>query len=131
MLFSYICIFLYDFKHVNPEKHLEFTGVKSDKILGNLYALDETSARVILRCPIIPEINDFEEHFKGIAELANSHKCIERIELMPYHPLGISKSQNIGEECAYKNDKFLSAEKTEEYCEIIRKNTFKEVKVSR
>ena len=128
---KYVDIFLYDFKHTNSEKHLEFTGVKRDKILGNLYALDEVSARVVLRCPIIPEINDCEEHFKGIAEIANAHKCIESVELMPYHPLGISKSKNIGEECEYKNDKFLSVDKVEEYCEIIRKNTFKEVKVSK
>ena len=102
-----------------------------DKILENLCALDEEKANVILRCPIIPEINDYDEHFVGIAELANAHKCIDRVELMPYHPLGISKSLNIGEECEYKNDKFLSADLVEKYCEIIRKNTFKEVKVSK
>ena len=128
---KYVDIFLYDFKHTNPEKHLEFIGVSQDKILDNLYALDEVKANVILRCPIIPEINDYDEHFVGIAELANAHKCIDRVELMPYHPLGISKSLNIGEECEYKNDKFLSADLVEKYCEIIRKNTFKEVKVSK
>lgn len=128
---EYVDTFLYDFKHVNPEKHLEFTGVNSDKILENLYALDEVSTRVVLRCPIIPEINDYDEHFEGIARVANEHPSIKSIELMPYHPLGISKSLNIGEECEYKNDKFLSADLVEKYCEIIRKNTFKEVKVSK
>ena len=128
---KYVDIFLYDYKETNPDSHLMFTGVKQDKILENLYALDEIPSKVILRCPIIPSINDYEEHFVGIANIANSHECIKSVELMPYHPLGISKSQNIGEGCEYKNDKFLSAEKAEEYCEIIRKNTIKEVKVSK
>lgn len=128
---KYVDVFLYDYKETDPNRHLEFTGVKQDKILENLYALDDLSAKVVLRCPIIPDINDYEKHFLGIANVANTHECIKSVELMPYHPLGISKSQNIGVDCEYLNDKFLSADKVEEYCEKIRKNTFKEVKVSR
>ena len=128
---KYVDIFLYDFKHTNPEKHLEFIGVSQDEILDNLYALDEVKANVILRCPIIPEINDYDEHFEGIARVANNHPSIKSIELMPYHPLGIGKSQNIGEECEYKNSEFLNADLAEKYCEIIRKCSQKPVKVSK
>lgn len=128
---KYVDIFLYDFKHTDPEKHLEFIGVSQNKILDNLYALDEVKANVILRCPIIPEINDYNVHFDGIARAANEHPSIKSIELMPYHPLGISKSQNIGEECGYKNSEFLDEDLAEKYCEIIRKCSQKPVKVSR
>lgn len=128
---KYVDIFLYDYKLTNPQKHLEFTGVPQDKIINNLFALDKIGATVVLRCPIIPQVNDCEEHFEGIARVANEHASIKSVELMPYHPLGISKSQNIGEKCEYQNDKFLDSDLAEEYCEIIRKSTFKEVKVSK
>lgn len=51
---------------------------------------------MILRCPVIPGINDTDQHFRGIAELANSHKCIIGIELEPYHPMGNSKHAKLG-----------------------------------
>ncbi|MBR5452346.1 MAG: glycyl-radical enzyme activating protein [Clostridia bacterium] len=128
---EYVDVFLYDFKHTNPKKHIEFTGVKQDVILDNLYALDEVNANVILRCPIIPCVNDYSEHFEGIARVANEHPCIKSVELMPYHPLGISKSEKIGIDFEYKNKEFFDIQEAEKICEIISLHTQKPVLVSK
>ena len=128
---QYTDLFLFDYKESENERHLKYTGVKQDKILKNLDILDKAKSEVILRCPVIPSVNDYDEHFKNIAEIANKYKCIKSVELMPYHPLGISKADNIGERYLYENDSFLEIELVEGYCEIIRQKTCKEVSISR
>ena len=127
---KYTDLFLYDYKESNNERHIKYTGVSQDKILNNLSVLDSLNARVILRCPIIPDINDYVEHFEKIAETANKHSCIQSVELMPYHPLGISKADSIGEKHVYENDKFAELELVEKYCKAIQKSTCKNVSIS-
>lgn len=128
---KYTDLFLYDYKESDNERHIRYTGVCQDKILDNLYALDNVNAKVILRCPIIPSINDYVEHFEKIAETANKHNCIQSVEFMPYHPLGISKADSIGENYVYENDKFVEISLVENYCKITQQNTSKMVTISK
>lgn len=90
-------LFYFDIKETNSEKHLEYTGVKNTCILENLAKLDRYGATIVLRCPVIPGFNDRPDHFAAIAELANRLQNVCEINLLPYHPLGESKSHRIGE----------------------------------
>lgn len=91
-----IDLFLFDYKLTDPDQHKLFTGVSNNRILSNLLAIASAGAKIILRCPVIPGINDTPEHFRGIGALANNLQGIIRIELMAYHSLGESKARNIG-----------------------------------
>ena len=51
---------------------------------------------MILRCPLIPGLNDRDGHADGIAEIANRLTHLREINLMPYHPLGESKLARLG-----------------------------------
>lgn len=92
----YVDEFLWDYKETDEEKHKEFTGVSNRRILENLKALHDEGARITLRCPIIPGLNDTEEHFRGIARISQSLEHLNGVELMPYHKFGVSKDQRIG-----------------------------------
>lgn len=94
-IIPYTDMFLFDFKLSDEILHKKYTGVSLQPIIKNLQFLNKNGASVVLRCPIIPEINDFEEHFRMIAELSQM-LCISQVELMPYHTLGIEKSRKIG-----------------------------------
>ena len=89
-------IFLFDIKETNPDCHLKYTGVTLPPILNNLHQLDNSGAEIILRCPIILELNKRDEHADNIAALTLSLAHIRHIDLIPYHPLGIAKLQDIG-----------------------------------
>lgn len=128
---KYTDLFLYDYKESNNERHIKYTGVKQDKTLNNLDVLDDANAKVVLRCPIIPRVNDYNKHFEKIAQIANQHISIQSVEFMPYHPLGISKANNIGEEYVYENDQFAETSLVENYCKITQQNTSKIVTVSK
>ncbi|OGV65930.1 MAG: hypothetical protein A2283_06200, partial [Lentisphaerae bacterium RIFOXYA12_FULL_48_11] len=84
-------MFLYDYKVTNPEDHRKFTGQSSEIILRNLHRLYESGAKIRLQCPIIPSMNDTEEHLAGIESLAISMPRLEGVSILPYHPLGTGK----------------------------------------
>ena len=95
-LLPIVDIFLYDYKETDSALHEDFTGVPNHLILKNLAMLQEEEARIVLRCPLIPGKNDRDAHLHGIAEVANRFNRIEQVDLLPYHPLGRSKSEKIG-----------------------------------
>lgn len=100
--------FLFDYK-AEKEDHRRLTGVDNDRIIKNLEQLSDHGARIILRCPIIPGCNDTDAHFDAIAALAARLPGIEGVHLEPYHPLGISKNEQLGKKPAYENRSFLDA----------------------
>ncbi|MFW6286758.1 MAG: glycyl-radical enzyme activating protein, partial [Candidatus Sumerlaeota bacterium] len=83
--------FLYDWKESDPDRHREYTGVDNVLIRENLEKLNQAGADIVLRCVMIPGLNDRDDHFDTIAELQTSLERVRGVELMPYHNLGESK----------------------------------------
>lgn len=127
-LMPYVDIFLWDVKETDSARHKEFTGVTNERILENLRALSKAGAHIILRCPIIPGYNDRREHLEAIGDLATELSGVEKVEVEPYHPLGASKSEDIGKEYPLPDISFQKDETVKEWIEIISSRTKKEVK---
>ncbi|MEE9431617.1 MAG: glycyl-radical enzyme activating protein [Melioribacteraceae bacterium] len=89
-------LFLYDYKATTESFHKKLVSVSSELILNNLEFLYSKGARIILRCPMIPGVNDNDVHFKAIAEIADKYPILEKLELMPYHKMGNEKGLRIG-----------------------------------
>ena len=88
--------FLFDWKESNAEKHQCFTGVSNALIRENLEFLDSVGANIILRLPLIPGYNDTTEHLHGIRNVIQRFHSIQKVEVLPYHPLGVSKEVELG-----------------------------------
>lgn len=93
-------LFLYDLKTLDDERHQEYTGISNRRILGNLRLLATWNRRVIVRVPIIPGVNDDDDHLHAIGAFVGSLDTIEEIHVLPYHPAGIDKYQRLGREYA-------------------------------
>lgn len=89
-------LFLYDIKEIDDDRHREFTGVSNAIILENLKKLHVEGASLILRLPIVPGLNDREDHFQSVANLVRSLPDIQGVEVLPYHHLGIGKGTRMG-----------------------------------
>jgi pyruvate formate lyase activating enzyme len=89
-------LFLYDIKHLDSQKHKDFTGVDNDLILDNLNFLCRSGSAVIVRVPVIPGFNDSAEEIQEIAAYVKSLKTIREIDLLPYNSGGYSKAQRLG-----------------------------------
>ncbi|HEY5585980.1 MAG TPA: glycyl-radical enzyme activating protein [Ruminiclostridium sp.] len=98
-------VFLFDYKATEEIKHKEMIGVENKLILANLDFLYKSAASIILRCPLVPGVNDSDIHLEGIAELSKKYPNIKGIEILPYHDMGKGKWEEVGFEYELKNMK--------------------------
>lgn len=97
-ILDYVNLFLFDYKFTDEKLHKEYTGATNNEIIDNLDFLYSNAASIILRCPLIPGINDNEEHLKGIKEIIKKYPLLKSVELMPYHNMGRDKASRVGME---------------------------------
>lgn len=89
-------LFLFDLKHMDPIAHRRLTGVDNAPILSNLRLLAQSGARIALRLPLIPGLNDDEENIRRTGLLAASLPGIRSIDVLPYHASARGKYAKLG-----------------------------------
>lgn len=103
-------LFLFDYKLFNEKDYSEHTNINLNTIINNLGILKSYKKDIILRCPIIPAVNDKEEHINSIVSLVKDHPNIKQVDLIPYHKLGEAKFAYVGksrEEVTFEKNNFI------------------------
>ncbi|MDD3402636.1 MAG: glycyl-radical enzyme activating protein [Hespellia sp.] len=96
-ILPYLDQYLMDIKHMNPQKHKEFTGKSNELMLENARKVAASGmTELSIRVPVIPTFNDSAEEIRAIAKFADSLPGVERIHLLPYHRLGQDKYEGLG-----------------------------------
>ncbi len=95
-------LFLLDYKATDPALHKKYTGMDNAPVMETLSLLCRKKKPVVLRCPIIPGINDNDAHFLAIRRLKERFPNILYSEIMAYHTLGERKWEEIGLEYGLK-----------------------------
>jgi len=95
-LLPLVDLFYIDCKETDPARHQDYTGVTLARIVENFTRLDALGVVTVLRCPIVPGLNARDDHFLGIAALANRLHHVKEVHILPYHPLGRSKLERLG-----------------------------------
>lgn len=93
-------LLLYDLKDLDPDRHLQNTGVSNEPILENLKRLNAMGKPLIIRLPVIPGYNDAEQNLQATAAFLSTLQSVERVDLMPVHEYGKVKYEQLGK--AYK-----------------------------
>ena len=57
-----------DIKHMDSKIHKKYTGVPNTKILKNLKRLAKEGYEMVLRIPVIPQVNDDMDNIKATAD---------------------------------------------------------------
>ena len=89
-------LFLMDYKLTDEEAHRRHTGLGRAAILENIGRLHDAGANMLLRCPIIPGVNDDDAHFDAIKALRDMYPSIRSTEIMAYHDIGKTKWKALG-----------------------------------
>jgi len=92
----YVDLFLYDLKLMDDERHRKFTGVSNELILRNLHRLSERGHDICLRIPLVPGINDGDDHVRQIGAFAAALPHLERVDILPYHHIAQDKYERLG-----------------------------------
>jgi pyruvate formate lyase activating enzyme len=94
---------LLDMKQINPERHMNLTGRSNEQTLKTAQWLEEHEKPFWLRYVLVPGISDFEEDIRALGEHFKNYKMLQRIEILPYHTLGIHKYESLGQEYQLKD----------------------------
>jgi len=123
-------VWLYDLKTVDPVRHMEVTGCVVDPVLANLRLLTDNAATVILRIPIVPGVNMDMGSLALIREFISSldKRGLDRLDLLPYHEIGLDKYLRLGREYTLKVEKVPTKEEIGRIADFFRKTGF-QVKV--
>ncbi len=87
----FVDIWMIDLKAFDDGIHQEYTGISNEPVKQNLIQLDRHGAEIVLRTPVIPGVNDAADELEAIVKFAAGLKNLEYYEVLPYHPLGLSK----------------------------------------
>lgn len=92
-ILPYTDLFLIDIKHMDDNKHIEYTGASNKQILDNYKYILSSGKDIILRIPVIPSFNDDKGHLQLLRDYirSNSGSNLKRIDLLAYHKTGSSK----------------------------------------
>ena len=83
--------FLYDIKTLPPSLHKAYTGVDNGRILSNYRMLHRNRARLDVRVPLIPTVNDTVEQITRIGEFLLDAGIPHTLKVIPYHLPGHGK----------------------------------------
>jgi pyruvate formate lyase activating enzyme len=98
-MLPHLDLVLLDIKHIDDENHREWTGSGNADILFNARKLAERRCAVLVRVPLIPEFNDADAELYDIADFL-AETGLRRVEIMPYHALGLGKYRALGKDYA-------------------------------
>ncbi len=104
-LLKEVDLVLLDVKQINPTRHEHLTGRSNAQTLKTAQWLEDAGKPFWLRYVLVPGISDFEEDIRILGEHFQDYKMIQKVEILPYHTLGIHKYETLGQEYALKDVK--------------------------
>lgn len=95
-LLENIDLILLDIKCIDPEIHQKLTGKSNENVLDMFRYLDEKHFPIWVRHVLVPSITDENELLKKTDAFIRSLHNVERVEVLPYHTLGVHKYEILG-----------------------------------
>ncbi|SHI29472.1 pyruvate formate lyase activating enzyme [Algibacter luteus] len=127
---KYADLVMLDVKHMTEEGYEYITGQRNKETTFNFAKHREASGKAMwLRYVLIPGITNTPNLLHAMGEYFKEYETIEKIELQPYHKLGIHKWEALGWEYQLKEARENTKEEIDAAKEILQ-NYFKEVKVN-
>jgi len=95
-IFKKLDFIFVDIKVMDGNKHKELTGLDNEIILKNIKRLGKLNVDLVVRIPLIKDINDSLENIKETASFVKDNIGNGKIEILPYHSLGAYKYDKLG-----------------------------------
>ncbi|MCL2559612.1 MAG: pyruvate formate-lyase-activating protein [Turicibacter sp.] len=122
-LLLYTDLMMLDVKLMDPAGHKELIGVPNDHILDFGRHVAQSNTPLWIRRVLVPGLSDSEDDLKATAAYIkelNQIGTVERIEVLPYHPMGESKWEELGYEYPLKGQRVPTKEEVTRAEEILK-----------
>lgn len=87
---------LYDVKHHSPAGYRQVTGAAMDETRRFLAAAAKAGTPLWVRHVVVPGLTDSPEHIRELAAKAGEYPNLEKLELLPFRKLCLTKYQELG-----------------------------------
>lgn len=95
-LMKYTDLVMLDIKQIDDEQHKILTGRTNRNILRMAEVLSDMGKPVWIRHVLVPERSDKDEYLHRLADFIHTLKNVEKVEVLPYHTLGVFKWEALG-----------------------------------
>ena len=95
-LMKYTDLVLLDIKQIDEEEHIKLTGQSNKNILTMARKLSDMGKPMWIRHVLVPGGSDKDEYLHRLADFIHTLKTVERVEVLPYHTLGVFKWEQLG-----------------------------------
>ena len=113
-LLSLADLVLLDIKEFNDTRHKILTERSNAQTLKTAAWLEENQKPFWLRYVLVPGYSFFREDIEALGDHFKDYQSIQRIEIHPYHTLGVHKYEAMNMEYKLKNVKQNTPEQLEE-----------------
>lgn len=120
-LLSLADLVLLDVKQFNPNLHRILTERSNEQTLRTAAWLEENGKPFWLRYVLVQGYSAFKEDMEALGEHFKDYKQIERVEILPYHTLGVHKYEAMNMEYKLKNVEYNTPEQLEDAKNIFQK----------
>lgn len=122
---AYTDLFLFDIKHADSAKHLDYTSVSTLRIAENLRYLLQERKRIWVRIPVVPGFNHSREGMSQILTyLKKMPEGIEVVQLIPYKQNGLAKFRQMGIQVSMQDIPSVKPSQLTPYCRMFRRAGF-------
>ena len=87
---------LFDIKHFDPDAYRALTGRDIAESLVFLNEAQKQNIPLWIRHVVVPGLTDTEAHFEALTRYILTLKNVQKVELLPYHKLGVHKYHTMG-----------------------------------
>ena len=115
---------LLDIKHMDEKEHLRLTGSSNKHVFEFMEYLREKKKPVWVRHVIVPGITYEEEQLKALGTYLKGFENVEKIDVLPYHTMGVVKYQALGDDYPLKDVPPLTKADAQKALEIINSARF-------
>lgn len=95
-LIHFTDLIMLDIKHIDEEKHKNLTGHSNKNVLNFARFINEHNVNLWIRYVLVPTINSDDKTLKDTKKFINKLDCVKKIEILPYHTMGIEKYKKLG-----------------------------------
>lgn len=96
ILLDHTDLFILDIKHIIEEKHKDLTGFTNQNILEMAKFLSDSGKEMWIRHVLVPGITTDDADLKKLAEFISGLKTVSKVEVLPYHRLGVPEYERLG-----------------------------------
>ena len=120
-ILKYTDLVILDIKAIDRKNYEEITFRKMDMFNYFIERLKINNNKLWIRQVIMPGVNDNEEYILKLKEYIKQFNNVEKVELLPYHTLGLEKYKKLNIDYKLSNMEPMDKERCKELEELLNK----------